>query len=92
LIRNSFRALAVLAAGLLIAATWPPIALLLGGAVAAAAVWRFRSRPRVGAPYLAAGLLLAIAGSVLALVAPNRDSTTVSHTSIRYCRPGQLTC
>jgi uncharacterized membrane protein AbrB (regulator of aidB expression) len=92
LIRNSFRALAVLAAGLLMAATWPPIALLLGGAVAAGAVWRFRARLRLATPYLAAGVLLSGTGLAFAMVAPDHDTTTVSNNPIRYCQPGQVRC
>lgn len=92
MIRNSFRALVVLAAGLLMAATWPPIALLLGGVVAAGAVWWFRERLWLAAPYIGAAALLSVAGLVLAMAAPNHDSTTISNNPIRYCRQGQLTC
>ena len=92
MIRNSFRALAVLVAGLLMAAAWPPIALLMGGAVATGAVWRFRSRLRLGVPYVAAGALLSVMGLALAVVGPNHDSTTIRNSPIRYCQPGQLTC
>lgn len=92
MIRNSLRAMVVLAAGLLVAATWPAFAIVAGVALAGGAAWRFRSRLRLGTPYLVAGVLLGLAGLTLALVAPSHDTTTISHNPIRYCRPGQVTC
>ena len=92
MILNSLRAVIIFAACLLIAGTWPPFALAAGAMLAAGAVWRFRCKLRLGAPYLLAGALLVIAGPALALVAPNQDTTTISHNPIRYCQAGQLNC
>lgn len=92
MIRHVVRAMAVLAAGVLVAATWPPVAVPLGVAVAVGAIWHFRSNRRLGAPYLVAGALLSVAALVLLMVAPNHDSTTMTNNPIRYCEQGQPTC
>jgi multisubunit Na+/H+ antiporter MnhE subunit len=92
MIRNSLRALVILAACLMIGGTWPLFALAAGVVLAAGAVWLFRSRLRLATPCVAAGVVLSFTGLAFALVAADHDTTTLSHNPMRHCQPGQVTC